>query len=63
MVDKDNFRFLGPYPLEARMPVGDSDHLQQVQIQTVGLTILGMLFLVREIFLKSKDKVVEHSRL
>lgn len=53
--------FKGPKPLLTEMPVGDSDHADLVQWQTVGLTLLGMAFLLKEITAKSSEPVSEHS--
>lgn len=53
--------FKGPKPLVTQMPVGDSDHLELVQWQTVALTLLGMVALLREIASKSAEQVSEHS--
>ena len=53
----DRFRYKGPAKLIAKMPVGDSDDLPRIQLQTVSLTLIGMLFLIYEIIRKSSEKV------
>lgn len=62
-VGKDKMRYLGPMPLKVKVPLGDSNKLEEIQYSTVSLTIFGMLFLIREIYNKSGEKVVEYSNL
>lgn len=47
--------------LSAIVPTGDSDKLIQIQVQTIGLTILGMSALLYEIFRKSGERVKAYS--
>ena len=50
-----------PDDIVVKMPIGDSDKLEQIQFETITLTIMGMLFLVREIYMKSQEKTREYS--
>ena len=43
------------------MPVGDSNQLENLQKEVVGLTMLGMVFLLVEIYRKSGEKVMKIS--
>lgn len=60
-VDKEHHIYKGPEQLFVDMPVGDSDKLEQVQLQTIGITVLGMLVLLREVYVKSGEKVHQDS--
>ena len=51
-----------PTPITVSVPTGDSDLLEDIQRNTIGLTIFGMLFLLFEIKRKSNDKVLENSK-
>lgn len=60
-LDKERVIYKGPQPIVVDVPAGDSDDLEQIQMQTVGLTLLGMLILLREVAAKSSEQVCEHS--
>ena len=60
-LDETHLIYKGPASLSVLMPVGDSDDLETIQASTVGLTFIGMIVLLIELYNKSTQKVSEYS--
>ena len=51
-----------PKPIVVKMPAGDSNLLPQIQMESIGITVVGCLFLLREMWLKSSEPALKLSK-